>query len=632
MARVFQFTIKGLLDLEISVKNNDGRLARYLKRIRDGGDGKVDYTSSVAGDWKLCPAVGGDVSKSGAKAHELPVFFETRYFVRCEFDKSVTAARVVHRMASIADAFDFSRQTMVGTLDFINAPGKFRFAIEYRQGGEWNSVVLEWMVVSEKMDVATDLDRITAVIKKASPALVHAFLAKTLTQADVGIGGGKQDDNLWYSLFEKIFKEYKDAVETVVHRPHLKYVPNEEYLLAERIKRWTPSLENRYLSMNGGRKGVALFRSERIDPETDTVENRFVLFTLRELARRLDQFAGECRKHETVAAEFVERLEGKAGELRALAANPFFRGVGRFTGFRQESLALQRKPGYSRIYANWLTLQQSLNPEGAKIEIGYRPISSLYEFWCFLVIRDRIAQSAEFKCENPVPTIGNLDGLGDIFDDPDTPRDDSGLNKIAYEFDAVNGNNRKVTLVYQQSYNTGNVNGAFVYLNPQRPDIVLMIKDKSKPDGEGEYSYIFDAKYRIRPSNDDSPDATTTEAIDAMHQYRDAILHRKQKEDKNLSREVIGAYVLYPGRPGPNSIDYSAAIAAENIGAIPLLPSGRDAAGNYETDHHGEEKLNAFIDELLKRGTPSAHLGINKDGYAQVIATRGTSVIVGTSV
>ena len=630
MAKVFQFSLEGLLDLEITVKNNDGRLARYLKRIGDGRDGKVDYTSSVAGDWKLCTAN----EKTGVESiHELPVFFETRYFVRCEFDKSVTAARIVHRMASIADAFDFSRQTMVGTLDFINAPGKFRFVIEYKQGGEWNSVVLEWMVVSEKMDVETDLQRITDVIKKASPALVHAFLAKTLTQTGVGIGGGHQDDNLWYSLFEKIFKEYKDAVETVVHRPHLKYVPNAEYLRAERIKRWTPSLENRYLCMDGSRKEVALFRSERIDPETDTVENRFVLFTLRELARHLDQFARECSKHETVAEEFVKRLEGNAGELRALSVNPFFRGVGRFTGFRQESLALQRKPGYSRIYADWLVLQQSLDPEGAKIEVGYRPISSLYEFWCFLVIRDRIAQSAEFKCEHPAPKIGSLDELGDIFDDREQDQDGSGaaLNKIVYEFDEVNGGSRKLMLTYQQSYNTRDA-GAFVYLNPQRPDIVLTIKDTAKPEGEGEYSYIFDAKYRIRPSNDDSPDATTTEAIDAMHQYRDAILYRKQKGDKHLSREIIGAYVLYPGRPTPNSMEYGKVISAENIGAIPLLPAERNGDGTYKLDangHHGEEKLNEFLDKLLKRSAESDHLGINAEGFANVIPTRGTTVVVG---
>lgn len=621
------------MDLKVTVKNNEGRLDRYLKRIGDGRDGRVSYSSTIAGNWLLRPK-GEDIRSDAASTawNEMPVFFETRYFVRCQFDNSVTAARVVHRMASISDSFDFGGGILVGTLDFINAPGKFRFVVEYKRNGVWESVCLEWMVVSEKMDVETDLKRITKVIQKASPSLVHAFLAKTLTTTSVGPAGGKQDDNLWFTLFEKVFDEFRKAVELIVHNPHLKYLPVAEYLRAERVKRWTPSLENRFHGMDPARQAIALFRSERIDPETDTVENRFVLYTLNELSRHLKQFADECERHETVSSDFVNRLREKRSELLKLAANPFFRGVGRFTGFRQESLALQRKPGYARIYADWLILQQSLDPEGAKIEIGYRPISSLYEFWCFLVIRDRIASSHQFKCENPVPKIGSLEGLNDIFDDADEPDNmQSGLNKIAYEFDEVEGGSRKVILTYQQSYNSG-VAGAFVYLNPQRPDIVLTIKDTSQPDWAAEeFSYIFDAKYRIRPSNDDSPDATTTEAIDAMHQYRDAILYRKQKGDKHLSREIIGAYVLYPGR-SDRSQSYDKVITAENIGAIPLLPAERNDDGSYKTDaqgNHGEKKLNEFIDKLLERSKASEHLGKNASGFSSVIPTRGTTVLVG---
>lgn len=633
MAKVLQFEVAGLLDLQVSVKKDEGRLDRYLRRIDDGTgrDGKVQYSASAVGDWTLWHK-GVDSDDKGKKSVDaLPVFFETRYFVRCDFDGSVSDARVVHRMASVSDAFDFEKGTLVGVLDFVNSPGKFRFVIEYKRGGVWHSLNLEWMVVSEKMDVETDLKRITDVIKKASPSLVHAFLAKTLTSAQVGPDGNRQDDNLWFSLFEKVFDELRTAVELIVNRPHLKYTPVAEYLRAEKIKRWTPALANRFQCMDEGRRGVALFRSERIDPETDTVENRFVLFVLRELARHLSDFAAACAEHETISSDFVKTMREKRDVLLRLAANPFFKGVGRFTGFRQESLALQRKPGYSRIYIDWLVLQQSLDPHGASIDIGYRPISSLYEFWCFLVIRDKIAATNEFKCPTPIPTIGSLDGLNDIFDDLDKPREDVALNKVAYEFDSVNGSNRKLTLVYQQSYNTGAADGAFVYLNPQRPDIVLTIKDKSKPDGEGEYSYIFDAKYRIRPAGDDVPDATTTEAIDAMHQYRDAILYRKQKDDKHLSREIIGAYVLYPGRPLPKSRDYNPVIKAENIGAIPLLPAERDASGKYLAGQHGEDALDAFLSEILGKVSQEHHLGLNSNGYSSVIPTRGTTMVVAPS-
>jgi len=514
----------------------------------------------------------------------------------------------------------------------VNAPGKFRFVLEFRREAAWESIVLEWFVASEKMDVETDLAEMTEQIRKASPSLVHAFLAKTMLGAGVGRGEEKQDDNLWYSLFVRVFDEYREAVEVVIHRPHLKYIPQAEYLRAEKIKRWTPALEARFQNMDPARQPTALFRSERIDPESDTIENRFVLFTLKELARRAVAFSDACDEHESVSAEFVRRLREMSDELAKLAASPFFKGVGRFTGFKQESLALQRKPGYARIYADWFVMQQTLDPNGAQIDIGYRPVSALYEFWCFLTIRDKVAASAQFRCEHPVPEIGSLEDLGDLFEDPDADDDSIKLNKLVYKFPEQNGGTRLLTLVYQQSYNTGEA-GAFVYLNPQRPDIVLTLKDTTKPEGEGEYSYIFDAKYRIRPTKgEDDKDATTTEAIDAMHRYRDAILYRKQKTDKQLSREIIGAYVLYPGRPAPGSLSYEAVIAAENIGAIPLLPAKRNADKSYKFDengHHGEERLDEFLCKILSLSTAEQHLGLDAQGHRRVIATRGMTTVVG---
>ena len=53
-----------------------------------------------------------------------------RYFFRGDFSpvsgQKVKDVRVEHRMASIADAFNYDEGTLVGTLDFINEPGRFQ--------------------------------------------------------------------------------------------------------------------------------------------------------------------------------------------------------------------------------------------------------------------------------------------------------------------------------------------------------------------------------------------------------------------------------------------------------------------------------------------------------------------------
>jgi hypothetical protein len=108
-------------------------------------------------------------------------------------------------------------------------------------------------------------------------------------------------------------------------------------------------------------------------------------------------------------------------------------------------------------------------------------------------------------------------------------------------------------------------------------------------------------------------DASPAEPINDMHRYRDAILYRSQDGERKLSRQVVGAYVLYPGRPLPDSYDYQALIDNENIGAIPLLPG-----------EAGGKALKDFIKTILDKKTPQSHLAAD-------IPTRGTSVVVGAA-
>lgn len=186
---------------------------------------------------------------------------------------------------------------------------------------------------------------------------------------------------------------------------------------------------------------------------------------------------------------------------------------------------------------------------------------------------------------------------------------DEALSKLVVEFKKGGA---KYSLVYQKTYNVRDLNGteeeSFSSLNPQRPDIVLTIA----ADGN-EYSYLFDAKYRVWQvqEKDCIKDATTRDAIDAMYRYRDAILYRMQKA--GIKREIIGAYVLYPGRKAPHLYEpYKTSIEKEGIGAIPLLPGF-------------EDELKKNLTTILDRHTPTAHLEI-------ATSVRGTSTVVGEAM
>ncbi|MBQ9343658.1 MAG: DUF2357 domain-containing protein [Kiritimatiellae bacterium] len=568
---------------------NDGRYEAYCKRIgvEEDSEGSLVEVSTPAGTEKVKPP-----------------FFETRYFVRCDFrDSSVCDAVFFHKMASVSEAFDFDGKTLVGVLDFVNAPGKFHFDIVWHKGDERKTASFDWMVVSEKLDVQSDYSEIVKTIEENAPGLVRAFLAKSKGAAGL-IRRDDTNDAIWADIFNEIGDRYQRACEWIVSKPHLKYISEVEYRQAGRVKRWTPGLVNRYAAMDKGVRAASLFRTEQISPQVDTVENRFVKFTMRSIADRLEKFASVCEGHKTVSEVFVKDLRARAAKLAKTMRNPFFAGVGRFTGLRQESMVLQRRQGYADIYATWLMLKRTLDTTQTGLEVGHRPISALYEFWCFLRIADLLEK--DFGFGRPEGRIEGARVYDDLFDEPDPDKIDTAtLSALSYKFPEKDGTS--VRLLYQQNYGKEAEEGDLAYYNPQRPDIVLAVER-----GKDVFTYLFDAKYRI--GERDGLDASPAEPINDMHRYRDAILYRAQEGEKRLSRQVVGAYVLYPGRPAPMSYDYAGLIRAENIGAIPLLPGEAGGAA-----------LKAFLGEILAKRTSEEHLGAD-------IPTRGTTVVVAENV
>ncbi|MBR4252491.1 MAG: DUF2357 domain-containing protein [Kiritimatiellae bacterium] len=591
-----------------------GKQEAYGKRIREdfpeGGEellteysANADCTFSIEGDGRE----GGAVFAAGGKAVKgPPVFFETRYFFRGDFraagGRRVRDVRVEHRMASVADAFNFDEGTLVGTLDFVNEPGKFRLDLRVAfDDGTERTVRLEFMVVSVKMNVARDYGEIVRTIDGERPNIVRAFLSKTFRGAALD-RAGKGDERSWYDILLDVFDCYEGACRRIAGNPHRRYVAVADWRRADRIRRWTPGLAGQYGRMDGDRRAHGVFRTERLSPECDTPENRFVLHTLRELERRLREFGGRLKDEAAVSQVWKDGIAERAKRLDRLARHPFFKGVSRFEGFRQQSLVMQKSAGYAQILTAWLKLKAALRPGGEDLDTGYKPISTLYEFWCFLKMRDMLA--ARFG--KPAAETWSDRSAEDLLDAPELSDGSWGGDRLG-KIELVFGDGtRTIRLAYQKTYpaTEGGDGETMAGLNPQRPDIVLSIED-----GESAYTYLFDAKYRIWTKDTDGReiDASPRAAIDDMHRYRDAILYRLR--ERQVKREAIGAYVLYPGRPEPHLCrEYDESLARENIGAIPLLPG-----------HLGQ--LERRLEDILGKKDAHAHL----DG---TISTRGTSAWV----
>lgn len=589
----------------------------YRRRILEdypGDESKVltEYSANADCTFNFAGGAASEdlpYAEGGEKVKRLPVFFETRYFFRGDFKpvdgRRVRDVRVEHRMASVADAFSFDEGVLVGALDFINEPGLFRLDLRIAfDNGEERTIRLEFMVVSVKMNVARDYSEIVETIEKEKPNIVRAFLSKTFWGAALD-RGGEPDDRSWYDILVEVFDYYESACRRIVGNPHRRYEATADWRRADRVKRWSPQLANRYNRLDDDRRAHEFFRTERLVAESDTPENRFVLHTLKELRRRLVDFGDRLKDMTTVSQTWKDGIGDRARHLERLAHHPFFRGVSAFEEFRQQSLVLQKSAGYAQILTAWLKLKSALRPGGDDLNVGYRPISTLYEFWCFLKMRVMLAERFG------EPTGQSWEGTSpeDVLNAPELTDEYGGDGQLCKIDVTFADGDRTCLLSYQKTYLAKECEdgGTMAGLNPQRPDIVLSIVE-----GESTFTYLFDAKYRIwtKGHNGEEIDASPRAAIDDMHRYRDAILYRLQKAE--VRHEVIGAYVLYPGRPEPHLCkEYDESIARENIGAIPLLPGHLD-------------QLKRRMDEILGKKDAHGHLD-------SAFPTRGTTAVVATN-
>ena len=550
-----------------------------------------------------------------------PVLFETcEYQFAVEFNHLYDTSygklqpKVKHRLKSVGEGFKFypyGRHSgiLVGSIDFLNSPGKFSFAFEYRD--EDNHVAteqIEMYVASPKLDTKNDLRQITELINQEYENYVFDYL--TLTFSSFSLVRAERNNNIiWLSIFKNVVDEYFRSVRFIMSRPNNKPVRKIYYSRPDRIRRWSPQQEERYRDL-GKDAEMHFFRYEQTENTVNTRENRFVKYSLHVLGKKFREIFAEVSSiYKDMDKEERKALQGYNKLFRQLETASFFSKVGEFEGFRQESAILQQRSGYSQIYKAWLMLKNSLELVDGKTDIGMKKIWELYEIWCFLVMKRMIAKvlgldlnDAEHIHENKSEMLNTMLK--------------SEMSHSVEFFNSTNGD--VIRLDYQHTYNRSSKEFKTT-TTEQRPDIVVTIK---KPDGFV-LTYLYDAKYRVQDDKNDGEldegvdidlaDYPLPDAINQMHRYRDAIYYAMKEDERPRGKEIIGGYILFPGRTEGDAIEnryFYKSIKQVNIGAFPLLPADEE---------HKEEiiqcdLLKKHLEEILMTPTAYEHI---KDSIPQ---------------
>ena len=406
-----------------------------------------------------------------------PVFFEDhKYNITLTFYDATEEPRIIHPNKDVEAMFS-SVHTSRGeyilnsNIDFLNQPGHFALQFEYRTAEGKHIHKVEFDVLSPKLDTKDDLNVIIQQIREEYGDLVFRYLTLTFQQFE--IGHEANNELIWLSVFKQIVDSYVQSVRFIIHQPHNKMQQIEEYQKADRIKSWTPQLEERFINdrkINAEKAVRHYYRTERTEATLDTRENRFVKYTLEcigeRLARLLDRISESSSDNE------VENLKDKQRELQTLRMNSFFRGIGRFDGFRQQSMVMQQRSGYSQVYRYWIMLQNGLDLIQGETSVGVQPIWKLYELWCFLKVKQLVCK------------VLGID-----------PLNKEHILKYIHEN----------TLNAFDLFNGGTLSGGITYINPKNEDRV-----------EVGYQYSFS-----RSTTDEMRSATTEQKPDiVMHIHK----------------------------------------------------------------------------------------------------------------
>lgn len=556
------------ISLRFSCKNYGKHLREAIANLRaaEDSDSTNRVLSHFASDDPNVRFLFDGVEQEGNNITKLAVFFEnTEYPLRVKAlvpEVKINSLYIAGHNSEAASDDDDDFPLVYGTLNFHNQVGRTDMTVYYTIDGVQKTMAFRTEVLSYKMDYRTDLKSMIADIEEEYSMLSYSFLKQTYLSYKEK--HGNSTDLIWWQLFQQCYKSIVDSTKVIINSPkrRLKSIVKNER--AERLRAIGNEIEAEYGEFQDDPHH--LYRTRDLILSKDTIENRFLKYAIKEIYRRFGIVTDHIKNTMKVSDESIAKgLKDMEDELSRLNRHPFFRQIGQFKGFSQDSLVMKRARGYSEIYKNWLLLQCGYELEDGIRKLEVKDISELYEIWCFIKVKNMVqsilGENISVKSSGKELTNGFIKQL--VYGQ---------LSEVKFEKDGI----EIATVAYNAEVDDedATIESAIpetqTFTTNQRPDIVLRLSKRN--DDEITYTYLFDAKYRLSDKRVKGNDAPPVDAINQMHRYRDAIYYNG---DDGISKEVVGGYVLYPGNMNAEQVEgshYYESHKKVGIGAFPLKP------------------------------------------------------------
>lgn len=550
------------------------------------------------------------------------IFFDNAdYPLWVEFKTNVREASFNSANRKVAESFKFhkSKQILSGFLNYGNEIGRSEIVINYTlANGERKKFKFSFDVLSTKLNYHEHWREIITDIEREYRMLSIDFLKKSFHSFEISDISGETHDLIWWQIFKSMREEFVSSVKTILDRPRHRLKDRELYQRADKIKRFTPLLENEYARFK--KDPGHFYRTEVPAINNDTYENRFLKYAVSSISSQHTALGQKILTNVDLSDDQRKEIIDDIEELDTLNYHSFFRNVGPFKGLTHESLILQQDTYYSNVYRSWLILQQSYSLNEGMHFLETKDIATLYEIWCYIqmkeIVRKQLGDGIEIDNSSRMELNGMFRfelGKGDrsriLF-----KKGDVELAELIYNPVQGKTDSREI-----------NIDNLVSRTVPQKPDIVLRLT-KTERAQDLKLTYLFDAKYRIDGKDSNFVDVPPEDAINQMHRYRDAIYYTEHG-DSGLKKEVIGGYILFPGNGEPSSVQvarFYKSIDEVNIGAFPLRP--KDDENRRLLDKFVNNLLNTRAETLLKSDNVIPQKGLRYENDEDILGYEGKCI------
>lgn len=530
-------------------------------------------------------------AKLNEKLH--PVFFEqVPYTFTIEFLGDITMPAIYSRDKQTEKAFE--KQTIgLEDMEFdiltgnpvFNDLGSVDLVLYYKKGTVPYNVILHFDIFSTKLDTKKDVPCMVKDIEIAYPNMAIDYIKNTYVNFE--IIEGQRTDLSWWIIFDNIYRNIMGALEQIIAHPYVSTVRSTTFKKARQIRKPGPLLWARMLRYEGNPHHH--FEVPQRKTLEDNYENGVAKYILREVLEKFNAIYSLVLKQELdkrMTRTYKQQLEFVQKALESLYKQRFFATITERAPYSQNSHVLTTAAGYVALLDCWNKLNSGYRLFGGLYQIELKRASYLYQLWCFLGLAAMIRKLGGKQM--------NILKMPEIVNEQLLIMPNGSMNALL-EFKFENG--IIVELYHELLYNDiPNDNGALTVTGSVKPDIVMRISKQDLPDNLY-LTYLFDAKYRLG-NEVNGADQPVQEDINQMHRYRDAI-YFKDERYRDLSKDIMGAYVLYPGKGNrvQMEVDYQRMIAGVNIGGFTFVPGASEE--NQLLEQHLQQLFEKSSAELL---------------------------------